>query len=197
MRLLLVIALATAGLLTACGGDDRQPAALGSPENPVVAQMPESESGSPAAGARSNEGSAPADKAGEQPGYKALVDRQSAKPRERFTPCNLVGPARARAIVGAPLEPPVEAPQGPTCIYRKRGSDELVTLAVQQARFAQLKRQVRGAQSVDVSSRAAVCGVHGRPVLYMPLGGGRVLSIAAPCATATEFARAAVRRLGA
>ena len=54
-----------------------------------------------------------------------LVEQQSNKPAKRFTPCNLVTAPQARAIVGAPIEQPFEAPQGPTCIYRSRDGEEL------------------------------------------------------------------------
>jgi hypothetical protein len=198
MRLFFLIALALACVVGACGGDSSPKPAPGSPENPLEAQLPESAAGSAQPGARVNEAQAPAGhREGEQPGYAELVERQTAKPRTRFTPCDLVTPAQARAIVGAPLAAPVEAPQGPTCIYREKSGDDLITLAVQSQRIATFKRLLRRPQQVDVGDKTAFCGKLGQPMLFVGLQGGRVLSVAAPCATARRFAAAAVERLGA
>jgi hypothetical protein len=196
MRLITLVALVTVCLLTACGGDSPPPAAPGSAEKPLVAKMPDAAATAAAPGSRRNESQAGSGhKDAAQPGYKALVENQSSKPKQRFTPCNLVSPAQARAIVGKPLQAPVEAPQGPTCIYRTRTGDGFFTLAVQSVKFEQLKRRIRGPQQVSVSSRTAYCGKLGQPMLYVPLSRGRVLSIAAPCAVARRFALAAVPRL--
>ena len=67
----------------------------------------------------------------EQPGYQALVENQDKDPRSRFTPCNLVTKAQARAILGTPILEPSEGAQGPTCIYRSEDGKAFVTLAVQ------------------------------------------------------------------
>jgi hypothetical protein len=112
VRLACLIALVlTAALLSACGGESKSPPPPGSPENPLVAtRTPEAATtagrlneaapvtkGSGKSGAAS-EGATP--KAAEQPGYQKLVERQTHKPRNRFTPCNLVTKAQAGAIVG-------------------------------------------------------------------------------------------------
>jgi hypothetical protein len=188
-----LVALMLAAALAGCGGDGQPGAAPGSAEKPLAAQP---QDGAAAPGARSNE-ARPAPDHGEaaQPGYQDLVDRQRAKPRRRFTPCDLVSSARARAIVGAPLGTPVEAPQGPTCIYRTRDGDGFVTVSVQAQRFQRLRRQLRRAERVDVTGRTGYCGKLGQEVLFVPVAEGRVLSIAAPCRIARRFAAAAVPRL--
>ena len=48
--------------------------------------------------------------------------------------------AQARAIVGAPVQEPLEAPQGPTCIYRTPRGEELHHARRAGARLRQLKR---------------------------------------------------------
>jgi hypothetical protein len=192
-RPLCLAALATSAVvLTACGASNPPPAP-GSPEKPLVAQQTRLGGGSPTG--RSNEASASA--AAPKPGYDALLKKQPRHPRSRFTPCNLVTVAQARAIVGAPMLEPVEAPQGPTCIYRTRNGKSFVSVAVQASDFNKLKPRLRLRQRVAVSNRTAYCGTYGQPMLYVPLSGGRVLSVAAHCAIAKQFAIRAVRQLSA
>lgn len=180
----LIALLLVSAPLAACGGSSKPSPPPGSPQNPLVAQTEKTNPASEAAPA-----------AGAKPGYQGLVERQASKPRSRFTPCNLVTKAQAQAIVGLPLRDPLEAPRGPTCIYRSRDGKRLITLAVQPLDFAQLKRRVRGRQAVSVANRSAFCGTLGAPVLYVELPKRRVLSVAARCEVGKQFATAAVRRL--
>jgi hypothetical protein len=174
-----LVLVAAAGLaLGGCGDDGGSaPAApKGSPSNPLVGKPTES----------SQEGAAPS--------YQRLLAAQESDPRSSFTPCGLVSEAEARAILG-PVEEPLEAPQGPTCIYRSRDGSSFVTLALQNADMSALKRQLRSRQAVDVAARTAYCGNHGQPTLYLPLGGGRVLSVAGQCEDARRFAARALAQL--
>ena len=182
----LIAALLAAVALAACGGGGSSKASPppGSPRNPLVAQPEKSAAASEAA---------PATTA--KPGYDSLVENQGSKPRSRFTPCNLVSKAQAQAIVGLPLRDPLEAPRGPTCIYRSRDGKRLITLAVQSLDFSTLKRRIHGRQPVSVANRSAFCGTLGAPVLYVELPRRRVLSVAARCEVGRQFATAAVRRL--
>jgi hypothetical protein len=209
MRSALAVAVAALTLLAACGGGGpaREPAP-GTPENPLAAVPQEgtavaagsegSAGKAPAPGQRAPKTSAPggAQKrattpgAARPPGYDELVRRQSSKPRSSFTPCNLVSEARAQAIVGAPMQAPLEAPQGPTCIYRTRTGDRFVTLGLSPLRG--LQPQLKRARSVEVSGRRAYCAGAG---LFVPVTRGRVLAVTAPCGLATRFAAAALRRL--
>jgi hypothetical protein len=189
MRRVVAITLAgVAWLAAACGGEPASPPAPpGSPDNPAVAeQIAPDATGEAGTNARNV-----------QPGYEALVDRQTSKPRERFTPCNLVSAAQARAIFGAPVQPPLEAPQGPTCIYRTRRGDGFATVAMQAVHFGSVKRRMAQRRQVKVADRTAFCGTYGQSMLYVPLSRGRVLSIAAPCGVAQKFAARAVRQLSA
>src|SRR3954447_21966678 len=148
---ILAVAAATV-LLAGCGGGTSSPAPLGSPDNPVKAKStPGSESATTV-----------------DPNYRKLVERQSHKPRSRFTPCNLVTKAQARAIVGAPMSEPIEAPLGPTCIYRTQDRKTFVTVAVPSLRFSKLKRQIHEREPVKIGHRTAYCASIGRPTLYVP-----------------------------
>jgi hypothetical protein len=198
MRLLCLLALSSAGIaVTACGGSSTPPPASGSPQKPLVAEQ--TRLGGADQTGRSNEASASpsASASAAKPSYDALVKKQPSHPRSRFTPCNLVTPAQARSIVGAPILAPVEAPQGPTCIYRTRNGKSFVSVAVQTVDFDKLKPRLRPRQRIAVTGRTAYCGTYGQPMLYVPLSGGRVLSVAAHCAIAKQFAIAAVRQLPA
>ena len=151
----LIALLLMTALLAACGGQSTPKPPPGSPQNPLVAQAPQdsvtagtAQRGRPRGEGRSGRGAEGAKpKADAQPGYQKLVERQGSKPRSRFTPCNLVSKAQAGAIVGAPLQDPLEAPQGPTCIYRSQDGKRFVTLAVQSV-------AVREAQAPDAQAPA-------------------------------------------
>jgi hypothetical protein len=175
--------VALAGLLTACGGGTDKPAAPGSPQNPLVGKN------TPGAKQSSEVGGSNA------PGYQKLLERQTKKPQSNFTPCNLVTKAQAQAIMGAQIQDPLEAPQGPTCIYRTRDGRNFITVAVQPVKFATIKRQLADRKAVAIHNRTAYCGRYGQSMLYMPLSGGRVLSVAARCKVAKRFALTALGRL--
>ena len=182
----IVLAALVVGV-TGCGseGSASKPAP-GSPENPLVAKPSKAE------GTTGEPSAKPA-----EPGYARLLERQRKEPvrSDRQNPCSLVTKAQAQAILGGKLLDPVVLPQGPTCIYRNRSRQEFATISVQAQSFGALRRRLRHAERVDVSDRAAYCGIHGRPMLYVPLSGGRVLSIAAQCDTAARLARRAATRL--
>jgi len=110
-------------------------------------------------------------------------------------PCALVSAAAAEAIVGQPLKPPEEAPQGPTCIYAASHGGGLVTLAVEPLELGQIlphtKKLVRG----NVGAHASYCGVYGQPNTYVKLSHGLVLSVSASCSVGERFALEAVKHL--
>jgi hypothetical protein len=103
--------------------------------------------------------------------------------------------AQAQAIVGVPINDPLEAPRGPTCIYRTQDGKSFITVAVQSLDFAALKRRIHKREQVSVSHRSAFCGVLGAPVVYVSLPNHRVLSVAAPCNVGRLFATTALGRL--
>jgi Protein of unknown function (DUF3558) len=184
---LCVLAVA-ALLLSACGGGGaaRKQGPPGSRSNPLIGDTSAEEK----AKGPANEAAA-----AQAPGYQRLLEKQTKRPRSGFTPCNLVSPAQASAILGEAVRAPLEAPQGPTCIYRTRKGQGLVTVAVQSLDLPQIKRQLRDRRRIAVSGRTAYCGNYGQPMLYAGLPGGRVLTIGARCGVAQRFASLAVRRL--
>lgn len=172
--------------LTGCGSDDEPD---GSPADPVRAERDAGDV---------NEGSPPAARTATapRPGYADLVDRQGeARPERRFSPCDLVLRAEARRILRRPVKQPIEAPQGPTCIYDAGRGEPQVTLVVQQAGFARAAARLQGRRSVDVGGGQAVCGSQGRPVLLLRVGDDRVLKVDARCEIARRFAERAAGRL--
>ena len=190
-RVLSLVCIVAASVpLAACGSEDRRPSRgpVGSPQNPVAAR-PAPEPTEPSGRATRTSAAAL------RPGYERIVEDQDRSPRQRLHPCNLVTKTQAQAILRASIRTPREGLQGPTCIYEARRTATLVTIAVQSADIADLKRQLRRVRPVAVASKRGYCGRVGRPVLYVPLSGGRVLTIAASCATAQRFATTALTRL--
>lgn len=110
-------------------------------------------------------------------------------------PCTLVSRAEAEAIVGGPIAAPQEAPLGPTCIYQPQGAEATVTLAVEAMDFAKLGSHVHNTTRARVAGHAAYCATYGETTTFVPLGGYRVLDIAAPCGVGLRFAARALPRV--
>jgi hypothetical protein len=129
----------------------------------------------------------------------AIDDEVSATGAKRLAACALVSRARAQAILGEPVGRPVEAPQGPTCLYRPRGARRLVTVAVIATNFSSIEPQahLKDRMSVTVRGRPAYCGVAGAPTMIVPLATGRYLTVTAPCPIAASFAAAALSHIRA
>ena len=173
---LLVVAL----LATGCGSDGSAP-------------------GKPSAGRLSPEidqdgpGGVPA-RSNEAPGRSA-PKRSSLAPGAVTAPCGLVSRTEAGSIAGEPMLKPIQAAQGPTCIYPYRSGKRSVTLAVQALDPSMVKRLRGQRRGVTVGRRVGVCANPGQPVLYLPISGSDVLTVAAPCALAQKFAARAMPRL--
>jgi hypothetical protein len=183
VRLHSLIALLTAtALLSACGGQAAKPGPAGSRDNPLVGKPTKT-----TADGRSNEAAAATDAASVSGAERSISGT---------APCRLVSRTQARAILGAPIQAPLEAPQGPTCIYRTKTGKGYVTLAVQPLDFTTLTRRVQQRERLDIARRAAYCGMNGQPMLYAQVARGWVLSIAAPCRVARQFAAKALAQLG-
>lgn len=148
--------------------------------DPEIGQRPKSGSGARAA---------------RNPSASRGERKQKTLPASAKRPCSLVTRAQAQAIIGSPILEPLEAPQGPSCIYQTKAGRPYVTLAVQRVEFSELKTQLRDSRRVDVPGGTAYCGTYGRRMLYLPLSGGRVLSVAASCELASKFAARAAARL--
>lgn len=203
------------GAANAAGGGGQAPP--GSPSNPLVAlpnptatRIPPSEQ-PPNEGPRQTDGTpaeAPSPTSDRtQQGSTALhlskpmVERpetarqQLEQPPSASRPCSLVTRANAQEITGAPIVEPLEAPQGPTCIYQTGRGEQYITLAAQDASIDQLRAQILGRTAVSVAGRAGYCGsVGGQPVLYVPLPDRRTLVVTAVCKVAKRFAALALER---
>jgi hypothetical protein len=127
----------------------------------------------------------------------AIDDEVNASGAKTLNPCTLVSRAQAQAILGKPVGEPVNAPQGPTCIYKPQGAARTVTLAVESLHFSTVKpqSQLRDRMSVTVSGHTAYCGVAGDPTMILLLPAGRFLDVTAPCPLAAAFAAKALAHL--
>lgn len=124
----------------------------------------------------------------------SYADSGRPSTRGEPNPCALVSAAQAEAITGKSVKA-TEAPLGPTCIYQLSGVKDPITLAIERLRFSSIRRHLKGLSRPRVSGQTAYCGKYGSPVTYVPLSGGRVLDISAPCEVGTRFAAAALAAL--
>lgn len=124
-------------------------------------------------------------------------DESSATGAKPIDPCKLVSRSEAQAIVHVPVAQPVEAPQGPTCIYEPKGAKNFITLAVEATNFLKVppQAQLTARVTLTVAGHTAYCGKAGVEMMIVPLTIGKFLAITAPCPVATSFAGAALKRL--
>jgi hypothetical protein len=128
----------------------------------------------------------------------SVDDEVNASGAKTLDPCTLVTREEAQAILGKPVGDPVDAPQGPTCVYSVAGAKAPVTLAVQALHFSTVKpqSQLQDRITLKVAGHTAYCGVTGTPTLIVPLSAGRFLSVTAACPIAASFAAKALGRIG-
>jgi hypothetical protein len=140
-------------------------------------------------------GSSPVRARPPQPG--TTDDEVNSSGAKTLNPCTLVSRSEAQAILHRMVAAPVEALQGPTCIYKPRGAGNFVTLALEPTGFSKVKPQSQLAHrtSLTVGGHAAYCGSAGGPTLILPLAGGQYLAVAAPCHVASAFAAKALSRV--
>ena len=70
-------------------------------------------------------------------------------------------------------------------------------MTVESIDFAKIKAHIRNRTQFGVGGHIAYCGVYGQPTVFVPLTGGRILTITAPCVTGVRFAATALPRLSA
>jgi hypothetical protein len=112
-------------------------------------------------------------------------------------PCVLVSRAQAQAIIASPISGETEAPLGPTCIFTLKGQKQSITLTVEQMNVSSQVRLMGHLQRSIVGGHVAYCGTLGRPMLYLALGGTKVLNVTAPCAIADALAAKALPHITA
>ena len=130
-------------------------------------------------------------------GVSGENDETQATGAKPSHPCGLVTRSEARAIVGGLLVEPREAPQGPTCIFQPRRLKGYITIAVESARSSGARPRGRTVARVRLHGHTAYCVQRGGLTMLVPLAGGRVLNIGAPCPIAARFAAKALSRLSA
>jgi hypothetical protein len=109
-------------------------------------------------------------------------------------PCELVSAGDASGILGATVKAPKEAPLGPTCVYRTESVENFVTVALQSISGDELKATIKGLEQHDVAGKSGYCLQSAASTFYVPLSGGRVLTVgAAECDVAEKFAAKALR----
>ena len=113
-------------------------------------------------------------------------------------PCALVTQSEIEAIAHEKVLRLTNAPLGPTCVIQLAGGPKTITVAIAAADVSSLvKRMPRKPVELTLSGRRAYCGVLGKPLLSVVLGGGYALQISAPCSLATSLARKALPRIAA
>lgn len=111
-------------------------------------------------------------------------------------PCALVSMSEVEAITGGAVAGRVEAPLGPTCVYKLESKSE-ITMTVETINVSQVTHQLKRAHSLTVGGRRAYCGMVGAEMLFVPLGHDQVLNVTAPCEVAQRLAARALNRLPA
>lgn len=110
-------------------------------------------------------------------------------------PCNLLTGAEAGAITGKEITRTLEAPLGPTCVYKIAGSKSDITLAIESSNLSQVTHHMGKRQQLNIAGHKAYCGKLGSQMLFVPLTGGRFLHVTAPCPVAQRLAAVALKRL--
>lgn len=157
----------------------------------------------PRSGADSSRRSADGgDRVGPQSVHQALPtpasssDDKNTANASPLNPCTLVSLTQAQAITDGAVSSRVEAPLGPTCIYKGNGTKE-ITLAVEVAQLSKVTRHMTKRTKVSIGTRQAYCGKLGTPMLFVPLSAYQVLNVTAPCGIARRFAGLALSDLAA
>ena len=219
-----VVVLCFGVILFGCGGSSSNPSdarsrASGpqatqqarptpSPSNPDVgqAQAQVAPHRHPAPGTQSvrkvgSDGAHPAGQSGKvqraKPTPAASGDDNNTSSVKPPNPCKLVSISEAQTITGGEIAGRVEAPLGPTCIYSRARSKVPITLAIEAQSFSQVAHHLSKRKAVTVGGHLSYCGRLGTEMLFVPLSGGRVLNVTAPCSIAERFATLAVGRLSA
>lgn len=112
-------------------------------------------------------------------------------------PCSLVTRSEVESAAGATLSAGVEAPLGPSCIFKRGGRAPDIALAVVPLSFAEARHSLPRPEAVTVGAHTAYCGGPAHAVLLVSVAPGRVLSVSAPCSVARRIAAIAIGRLSA
>jgi hypothetical protein len=124
-------------------------------------------------------------------------DEVSSTGRKIQNPCTLLSQTEVQTALHQQVGKPVEAPQGPTCIYAPQNTGRQITVAVESLPFSKIKpqAQLQDRISLTVAGHSAYCGTSGGQRLIIPLGENRYLTVAAPCPIAASLAAKAIGRI--
>lgn len=114
-----------------------------------------------------------------------------------LNPCALVSVGEAKTITGGTVSSSFEAPLGPTCVYKAARPRTDITVDVEAVSLAQAASHMTKRKQLTVGGHRAYCGMLGSQMLFVPLAGGKLLHVTAPCALAQQFATLALGRLAA
>ncbi len=115
-------------------------------------------------------------------------------------PCKLVSLSEAKTITDGAISGTTEAPLGPTCVYRlqgAKGANGDITMALESSSLSQATKHMTRRHEITVKGRHGLCGKLGSQMVYVPVPGGQVLHITAPCGVGQQFAALALGRLSA
>jgi hypothetical protein len=124
-------------------------------------------------------------------------DDQSSTGAKGLNPCTLVSHAQAQTATGTALHEGIEAPLGPTCIFRPRGAGAEITLALELAKLGQASQALHAPRRFTIEGRAAFCAQGPQHTLVLSVRPGQVLTVTAPCKAAVRLASIVVGRLTA
>jgi hypothetical protein len=108
-----------------------------------------------------------------------------------------VSKVEAESILGRPLDQPVEALQGPTCIFKSTNGTIAATIAVETVPLARFRSGMKGVHVESVAKHQTFCGTFGSPTLVSQLDRGALLVVSAPCPVAQRLAAHALPRVPA
>lgn len=106
-------------------------------------------------------------------------------------PCTLVTADEAAAVFGESIRAPVEAPMGPTCLYRTNAREDFVSVALPTIDGEHRQQMLHGLERVDVDGLKGYCGPAEHSNLLVPLTDDRVLTVnggGGGCEVAKAFA---------
>ena len=110
-------------------------------------------------------------------------------------PCSLVTTTEAQSALGRQIAQPIEAPQGPTCIFRLTSGTIAATIAVEDAPLTRYLDRMQGSKSAVLAKHLTYCGSLGSPTLVSEVGANSVLVVSAPCSVAEKLAADALPHL--
>lgn len=124
-------------------------------------------------------------------------DDESPTGAQPTNPCKLVSLSEAQTITNGSVAGTVDAPLGPTCVYKLANGSGDITLTVESLNVSQISHRMARPQTMNIAGHQAYCGTLGKQMLFVPLGQYQVLNVTAPCSIAQRFATQALSHLTA